>query len=65
MYMRVKQANMGNYKACYRLYVDYFKVTFQYTALSIYEEWTIYPGVEIDTDNKVRSFLRFSGNMES
>ena len=56
---------MENYVVCYRVYVDYFKTTFPYTALPIYEEWVINVGVKIDTDSQTRSILEFSGNMES
>ena len=52
---------MKNYVVCYRVYVDYFKTTFPYTALPIYEEWVINVGVKIDTDSQTRSILEFSG----
>ena len=37
-----KQTNFENSKACYRLYVDYFKATFPYITPPIYENVQYY-----------------------
>ena len=36
-----KQTNFENSKACYRLYVDYFKAIFPYITPPIYEKYAI------------------------